>query len=438
MKERLQSLLAKRAKLVDRMDVLLKATETAAAGDGEDVDDENIELRDFTEDEQKEWSQLEKDIAEIDKQIERHQKLTTAQAAHAKPMKVGDNPVITGGEIQRPKGTRMARMARCLVLGKNNPMVAAKIAETKFGDPEIAKALETSTGEDGGVLVPTQYYEEIIEFLRPASVMRNRGARIIPIDGATDIGKQSGGASAEYVGEGKVIPATKGKYGNIILVPRKLAAKTAVSNDLMKSSSFSMDIQVRDDLVGALAERETKGFLLDKGAGNTPRGARYWVKNADVLTMTATPDIAKITNDLGRMQLRMLNANIRIQNPGWVFPHTVAVYLRNLRDTTTAAYAFPEMQDGMLLGWPYDGTTQIPVGATTEILGINFNDCIIGESEEIMIEASTEAAYTDEDNNLVSAFDRDQTVIRAIAKHDFAVRHEQAIAVMDGITWGIS
>jgi hypothetical protein len=35
-----------------------------------------------------------------------------------------------------------------------------------------------------------------------------------------------------------------------------------------------------------------------------------------------------------------------------------------------------------------------------------------------------------------SAFTRDQTLMRAILLHDLAVKHDVAVAVKTGITWG--
>ena len=66
---------------------------------------------------------------------------------------------------------------------------------------------------------------------------------------------------------------------------------------------------------------------------------------------------------------------------------------------------------------------------------VNVGDALIGESGTLEITASPEASYV-EGGNLVSAFSRDQTVIRAITRHDFAVIYQEAIAVKTGILYG--
>jgi hypothetical protein len=37
---------------------------------------------------------------------------------------------------------------------------------------------------------------------------------------------------------------------------------------------------------------------------------------------------------------------------------------------------------------------------------------------------------------MISAFQRDQTLIRVIAKNDFSPRHVESISVLAGVTWG--
>tara|TARA_R100000306_G_C4249420_1_gene79677 strand:- start:228 stop:401 length:174 start_codon:yes stop_codon:yes gene_type:complete len=54
----------------------------------------------------------------------------------------------------------------------------------------------------------------------------------------------------------------------------------------------------------------------------------------------------------------------------------------------------------------------------------------------LIISFSQEASYKDGAGEWVSAFQRDQTLVRVIAKHDFGPRHVESVAVGVGITWG--
>ena len=104
---------------------------------------------------------------------------------------------------------------------------------------------------------------------------------------------------------------------------------------------------------------------------------------------------------------------------------------------------YPELDSGTLMGYAVGVTTQIPtnimVGATpngTEIYLADFGDCFIGEDETLMIDYSKEATYKDDGANIISAFQRDQTLIRVIAKHDFGPRHVESIVVLNKVQWG--
>jgi hypothetical protein len=48
---------------------------------------------------------------------------------------------------------------------------------------------------------------------------------------------------------------------------------------------------------------------------------------------------------------------------------------------------------------------------------------------------SREGTYVDADGNAMSAFQNDQTLIRAITEHDHQVRHDAAVAVIQFVRW---
>jgi hypothetical protein len=72
----------------------------------------------------------------------------------------------------------------------------------------------------------------------------------------------------------------------------------------------------------------------------------------------------------------------------------------------------------------------------SELYLADFAHVVVGEQQGIELAISTEAAYRDAGGTLQGSFSRDETVIRAIAKHDFAMRHLPAVAILTGVTWG--
>jgi HK97 family phage major capsid protein len=128
--------------------------------------------------------------------------------------------------------------------------------------------------------------------------------------------------------------------------------------------------------------------------------------------------------------------------PGWMMSVRTEQYLLT-KQTATGTFAFrDEMLRGTLWGWPYGVTTQIldtgGVGSNeSEVYLVDFADVIIGESLNLLIDVSMEAAYEDTAGNVESAFSRDQTVVRAIQEHDIGMRHDFSAAYLSGVTWGV-
>lgn len=424
------NLRAKRADATDALDVLLASAV-----------DENSNPRDLNEAENADFETLKKTVEQLDRQIQRAEDVQAMKAASAVPQgqQIDHPPQFAPTfKTEEPKGAAFGRFVRCLAAGKGIGQFAAQIAYSQYHDEPMAKALAAGTAGDGGFLVPDQYSAELIGLLRPASVVRALGARILPMpNGNLLIPKIASGSSAAYIGENNNIGSTGPTFGQIQLTARKLAAICPISNDLIRYASPQADLVVRDDLIASIAQAEDAAFIRDDGTGNAPKGLRYWAGNTP--TMTGTPDIAKITTDLAILETYLLSANVRMMTPGWIMAPRVANYLASLRNATTSAYAFPEMAGGMLRGKPFKMTTAVPVnlggGTESEVYLADFAEVIIGDSNRVMVDVSSTAAYHN-GSAVVSAFSLDQTVIRVILSNDLAVRHTGAVAVQTGCTWG--
>ena len=370
-----------------------------------------------------------------------------------------------GGEQTSTKTAASAQMGntvsgfiKALVMAEKNRESPLNFATRVFGDKaEVTKALSANQDVSGGFLVPEVLSTEIIEFLRPASVMRSMGARVLPLNNLQmSIPKVTGGANATYVGENINIQATEQSFGQITLAAKKLAALVPISNELLQVNTIAADQIVREDLVKAMAQREDQAFMRGDGTVNTPKGLLNWISPTNVFAatqpaaQTGTPtysSLQSVTNDLATCILKLRQANIPMTNCGWIFAPQIEYYLMTIRDSL-GNYAFqPEMATGKLLRFPYAVTTQIPTNLTdsttgspvsncSEIYFVNFDDAFIGDSMQVRIDVSNTAAYYD-GMNVVATFSEDQTVIRAVSMHDFAMRYDLAGAVMKSVKgWG--
>lgn len=345
----------------------------------------------------------------------------------------------------KDKGIAAARFVRALAFGRGDPQRAKFFAQKSWDDEmgdEIQKALITSSMTAAGSMIPPEYAAEIIELLRSRAIIRAAGPRIMPMNsGSLTIRRQNAASSAAYVGESQDIGITNPDVGLIELTSKKLAAIVPVSNDLLAfSSGPSADEFVRDDLVLSMALREDRAFLRDDGTQHTPRGIRYWAAAANV-TATNGTSATNIEADFKELLDSLESADVKLIRPVWFMHPTRKNHLRNLRDAN-GNLIYPEMRGNNpnIYGYPVFTTTSIPANLgggsnESEIYFVDMVDAIIGEASGLEIVVDSSASYV-EGGQLQSAFSRDETLIRAIARHDFAMRHRESAAVKTGVTWG--
>jgi HK97 family phage major capsid protein len=378
-------------------------------------------------------AQIDPVVARLEEQATQH--MATITRGYERPVEV-DKGKVVGGMI------RMLAMAK----GDQDKAVEYGKKVYELDDHPVVKALMAGDATAGGFLVAPEFSAEVIELLRPMSVVRSMNPIVMPMDtGSISIPKLTGGATANYVGESANIPSSQQTTGMLDLTWKKLAALVPISNDLLRftTTSPSADAVVRDDVVMSLAQREDLAFIRGDGLSGTPKGLRNWAPAANVLTVNPTINLANVTEDLGLLVLQLENADVRMLRPGWLFAPRTKNALMNVRDGN-GNFAFrPEMLLGTLNGLPFKTTTQIPIdlvvtGATgeSENYVVDFADVVIGESSEIIVDASANAAYFDTPSGaVVSSFSRDETVIRAIARHDFGMRHDASVAVHSDVDW---
>lgn len=399
-------------------------------------------------DELEQFTSLEAKINELTGQIARAEAAERIAAASAVPVNEsaqGNNspPANITVTDNQPAGAKMAQMVRLLAAAQGNQQVAADMAAKGGFGSDVAMALSTVTAGAGGVLVPENFATSVIESLRPKSVVRRMGCTSIPLNnGNMTLPRILGNTTVSYIGTETDIPVTDMVFGDLKLAAKKAAAIVPIANDLLAYAGVSprVDAIVTGDLQLSMALSEDLHFLRSDGTANKPKGMRYWALPGNVVVAPAAPTLAQVDAFLSGLMLRMEMLNVDMASCGWVMAPRTIRWLGSLRDGN-GNKAFPEIELGKLKGYPFALTTQIPVnlGASTdesEIYFANFADMYIGEDMQLTIAYSTEASYKDGGGNTVSAFQRDQTLVRVIAKHDFGPRHVESIVVATQVTWG--
>lgn len=431
---RITALKTSLATVLAAMDTTLQA----AATDGD---------RDLTAEEQTAFDENKAKADKLQGQIAVEQDLLDRQAAAAKPITVpggNTNPgTVPAAVAEKPEpGAIVGRIAIALAAtGGLDQRATAAHAASVWGDStgQIVANMEQATNAKGGYLVDTAYSRDFVELLRPRVAIRRAGARSVPMpDGNLTMRKQTGTTNAGYVGERQPAPTTDVSVGQLKMSAKTLRAIVPITNQLIRRASFGVDAMVRDDLVTSAAIKEDQQFLRGVGSDTAPTGLRNLIPAGNVLTMTAGPDLAKVTSDMARLKLKVVNANVPLSKCAYIMSPTVHSFLENIRDGN-GNKAFPEVAEGKFGIYPIFVTTSVPDnlgagGNESEVYFGDFEQFLIGDTYQVTLTASTEASYED-NGEILSAFSNDETVIRLIQEHDTQLRHDAAFAVLTGVIW---
>ncbi len=367
------------------------------------------------------------------------------------------------------KGLVFGGIAKMIGLGGGSFYEARQHAKEIYGENHpITKALLAGVGASGGFMVPPEYINEIIELLRPMAVVRSANPRTMPMPrGTMTLPSQTQAATATYTGETAAIPQSQQQLGQIVATYKKLTALVPVTNDLMRYSDPAADAFVRDDLVKVMALREDLAFMLGDGTADTPRGflsfANAWaLQNAgtqgsfltnanstaavggNFVTSTLSYTLATAAAELGGLVNKLDTANVSDARRCWFMHPRTWNYLNNVQNSLGVYVYRDELSRGTLLGYPFKKSTQIPIniwdttGANKDcsfIFLVEMTDAMILDAMTMELAVSREGMYVDSTGATVSAFQKDQTIIRAIQEHDFQMRHPASIAVDQFVRW---
>lgn len=277
----------------------LENTRAAKAARMQEVMQKSIDEGRSTEaDEAEEFDNLGAEIKTMDEDLVRLRRLeaftaqrgvaavgTGTQAAAASRQSSGPTIIIASKDQEEKfKGQNYTRMVIAKALARALDRPALSIAMERWGKTNptliaIMKANEvpgggSGSGEWGAELVQadTRYTGDFIDFLYAATVFDQLPFRQVPANVA--IKGQDGAATGYWVGQSKAIPATTVDFSTINLTPLKVAALAVISNELLRDSSPSAEMLVRDALVQASAQRVDSTFFSTAAAvsGVSPAG----------------------------------------------------------------------------------------------------------------------------------------------------------------------
>jgi HK97 family phage major capsid protein/HK97 family phage prohead protease len=254
--------------------------------------------------------------------------------AAAAQSRAGSEPIrvqVRGGNV--PKGIGFIRLvgaktAAYLSKGQFTPLEFVRArphwqSETPEVEAVLKAAVSPGTTTDSTWASPLVEYQmlasEFVDYLHPKTIIgRINGLRRVPFK--VKFPRQTGTATAGWVGEAKPKPATSLAFDSLTLDPTKVAGIIPISMELMRLSSPSAEMIVRDELAAAIVELTDNDFTdpeKSASAGVSPAsitngvtgvaatGTAYSNLKADVKSVMDNYFAANITPDTVLMRQSM-------------------------------------------------------------------------------------------------------------------------------------
>lgn len=332
---------------------------------------------------------------------------------------------LPGSEPNEAKGEKFSLSKAISAIANKNPEIAPYEMEImREAKKQVQRAMGTETDAAGGFMVPEEAIPQVIERLKAETVAFQLGARSMPAMGSPiPIPRLATSATANWItGENTTIPAADQTLEQIQLVPKKLAARLVLSNELLEMATPAVDTFVEDDMVSELSIGLDTGAIQGTGASGQPRGI---VNDPNVNTSPATDGQVTYAELVDFITALGTDNALRGQL-GWAITPNIHGQLMTVPNAGSVDIERRVLGSGALdriLGYPFRMTTSLTgtggVGAGSIIFG-NWNDLIIAQWGGIRLRSSDSSD---------DAFSKDQTHIRAIMRADVAVRHPESFCV---------
>lgn len=383
-----------------------------------------------------------------------------ATAARANSQR-SDSIVLVEKKLE--PGIAFARMTIALAAAMGNRREAAQIyqsnAKWMAETPQIHKVLmtaipaadTTTSGWASELAYAENMASEFIEYLRPMTIIGQlQGLRRVPFN--IRMGSMTGGTTGYWVGQGKPIPVSKGTTGSLSLGITKAAGIAAFDKELMRLSSPSVELLVRDDLAKAVAQVVDDSFINPENGGVAnvqPASVLYGVTPTTASGTTA----AALQTDMSALFAAAIAANMDTTGATLAMSRTTALKL-SLMLTSLGNKQFPDItinggtvngipvvvsQNTVMTGSP-DYGNMIVLLFPQEILMADDGGVSIDISDQTALEMLDNPTNTSTGStaatSMVSMYQTESVAVKAVRYMNWVKRRAAAAAFIRGANYG--
>lgn len=392
-------------------------------------------------------------IGDLTKKIARLQALEAAQAVQAKSIVMSapaNRPTNVSQYKPRvevvdlPQGIPFVRYAMAVAAGKGSLSDTLAYAKRWDGQtPEVSAYIKAIAGSAFGaspswgteLVFQNNLASAFIEFMRPRTVIgRINGFDAVPFNVRIVI--QTGGSTVNWVGEEAVKPVTELDFSTVTLEHDKMAGIVVLTEELVKLSTPSAELKVREDLAKQIVQFMDSQFLDPTVTATSSRPAA--ITNGIASPAASGDDANALYTDLNTALATFDNANLDTESVHILMTPALARGISTMRNALGQT-EFPAMtpQGGTLLGYPVIVSGSVPAGT---IVLVKANEILLADDGRVTLDASNQATLdmAGGSSPTFSLWQKNCIGIRAERGITWKRKRDAAVAVIDTATYGPS
>lgn len=192
---------------------------------------------------------------------------------------------------------------------------------------EVSNALRIGSDGEGGVLVPDEFENTLIDKLKEENIIRSLATVITSSNGEKKIPVVASHGSAEWAEEGSEYKESDDSFSTVLLGAHKLSTIIKVSEELLNDSAFNVESYIAEEFGRRMGAAEESAFINGDGSGK-PTG---FLQNGE--TGVTAASAAAITADEIIDLYHSLRTSYR-KNAVFITNDSTIKAIRKLKDST--------------------------------------------------------------------------------------------------------
>jgi HK97 family phage major capsid protein/HK97 family phage prohead protease len=424
--------------------------------------------------EREQFTTLTSEIKAIDEELDDLRMLEKEVVASAKP--VVATSAKAGSESRDakrphisvttnvPKGIGFARAVMCQLQARMDGYNVLEVAKARYPDhAELHNYLTVKATVPAGTTTQTVWASplvyasnlasEFVELLQPQTIVGKFGTGNVPsltrVPFNVRVPRQTGEGFAGWVGEGVGKPVTSAAFDSVTVSYHKLASIAVLTKELVRFSTPSAEMLVKDMLAKAIIRKLDDSFIDPSFAASTGVNPAS-ITNGLTAQTSAGVSADNARTDLANLIQAYLEANYDPTGLVIIMPPTLAMALSLMRNSLgQKEFGDITATGGTLEGFPVI-TSQHAAnssGAGNMVIMVRAADIFLADDGGVSIDASEQASVQMSDTptinsttgtgaSLVSLWQTNSVGVRAEREISWTKARSGAVVYMDDVNWG--